>query len=116
MVKHAADMPVEHRPNMRQGEGTVTLTAAFQKGEYDSRTRLFSRITLPAGASIGYHVHEDEEEFFYFLSGEGELNDNGTPKAVRAGDASVTRSGEGHGLCNTGKQPLELLAVIALCP
>lgn len=116
MVKHAADMPVEHRPNMRQGEGTVTLTAAFEKGEYDSRTRLFSRITLPVGASIGYHIHEDEEEFFYFLSGEGELNDNGIPKAVKGGDASVTHNGEGHSLRNTGTQPLELLAVIALCP
>ena len=114
MLKHAADMPVENREHMRGGEGTVRLTAAFEKEEYSSPLRLFSRITLPAGASIGYHVHENEEEFFYFLSGEGEMDDNGTRVPVCAGDATVTRSGQGHALFNTGKEPLELVAVIAL--
>ncbi len=114
MLKHASDMPVEQRLHMREGDGTVTLTAAFEKGEYASPLRLFSRITLPAGASIGYHVHENEEEFFYVLSGCGEMDDNGTVVSLKAGDATVTRSGEGHALRNTGEEPLEVLAVIAL--
>lgn len=114
MLKHASDMPQEKREHMRDGEGTVTLTAAFEKGEYSSALRLFSRITLPAGASIGYHIHEEEEEFFYFLSGEGEMDDNGVRVPVHAGDATVTRSGQGHALYNTGNEPLQLLAVIAL--
>lgn len=112
MRKSSGDMPVEQRPHMRDGDGTVTLAAAFTPGEFDSRVRLFSRITLPAGASIGRHLHENEEEFFYFLSGTGEFDDDGTILPVGAGDATVTRSGQAHSLRNTGASPLELLAVI----
>ena len=95
MVHHPADMPVEKRPHMRGGEGIIALQAAFSPG-----------------GSIGYHVHEQEAEFFYVLSGEGMMDDNGTPAAIAAGDATVTRDGEGHGVVNTGSGPLELLAVI----
>lgn len=97
---------------MRDGMGTVTLSPALQPGDYQAGLRLFSRITLPPGASIGYHVHDGEEELFYFIAGEGELDDNGVKRPVRAGDASVTCSGEGHALRNTGAAPLELLAAI----
>ena len=112
MYHHSRELPEEQRLHMRGGDGTVTLTPAFDSGDYGAPVRLFSRITLPAGASIGYHVHEQEEEFFYFLSGTGIMDDNGTPVTVGAGDSTVTRSGEGHSLRNTGKVPLELVAVI----
>jgi mannose-6-phosphate isomerase-like protein (cupin superfamily) len=114
MLRHKKEMTEEKRPNMRGGDGEVTLSAVFSKGDYDSATRLFSRITLPVGASIGYHIHENEEEFFYFLSGKAEFNDNGTVVDVHAGDATVTRSGQGHAVRNNGDVPLELMAVIAL--
>lgn len=112
MVHHPADMPVEERPHMRGGEGTIALQAAFSQNDHASPVRLFSHITIPAGGSIGYHVHEREAEFFYVLSGQGVMDDNGTPAAIAAGDATVTRDGEGHSVLNTGSEPLELLAVI----
>lgn len=112
MVHHPADMPVEKRPHMRGGEGIIALQAAFSPRDHASPVRLFSRITIPAGGSIGYHIHEQEAEFFYVLSGEGMMDDNGTPAAIAAGDATVTRDGEGHGVVNTGSGPLELPAVI----
>lgn len=116
MVKQAGDMPDEFRPHMRDGDGTVQLTAVFSPDEYHSNTRLISRITLPVGASIGYHVHEQEEEFFYVLSGEALFNDNGRTVRLRAGDATVTRGGEGHAVQNDGAVPFEMLAVIVSYP
>ena len=113
MVKTNEQMTIETRENMRGGDGTVTLKALFKAGEYDSKLRLFSRITLPAGASIGYHIHDGEEEFYYFLEGSAEYNDNGEIKAVKAGDATITKSGQGHSVKNTGDRTLELIAVIA---
>ena len=113
MIRFANQAQPEIRENMRGGEGTVTLTPAFQPGDCQAKLRLFSRITLPAGASIGYHVHEGEEELFYFLSGTAEFNDNGTLHTVHAGDATVTGSGQGHSVRNTGDAPVEILAVIA---
>ena len=71
--------------------------------------RLFSRITIPAGGSIGYHIHEQEAEFSTSFP-EGMMDDNGSPAAITAGDATVTRDGEGHGVVNTGSSRLELLA------
>lgn len=112
MVHHSADMPLEERPRMRGGEGTIALRAAMAPGDYAAPVRLFSRITVPVGGSIGYHIHEQEEEFYYVLSGQGEMDDNGTPVSLAAGDATVTRDHEGHGVVNTGSTPLELLAVI----
>lgn len=112
MFKSYQNMPNELRENMRGGEGIISLQSIFQKGDYDSSTRLFSLITVPVGGSIGFHQHNGEEEFFYFLSGHGEFDDNGTSVSVSAGDATVTRSGEGHALRNTGDIPLELVAVI----
>ena len=112
MVRKFQSLPAEQREHMRGGDGTVTLTPGLQAGDYAAKLRLFSRITIPAGGSIGYHIHEQEAEFFYVLSGEGMMDDNGTPAAIAAGDATVTRDGEGHGVVNTGSGPLELLAVI----
>ena len=113
MIRQASGMVPEKRERMRGGDGTVTLTPALQPGDYDAGLRLFSRITLPAGASIGYHIHEGEEELFYFLAGTAEFNDNGEIRTVHAGDATVTRCGQGHSVRNTGDVPVEILAVIA---
>lgn len=97
---------------MRGGDGTVTLTPGCRPALRRGAAPVF-RITLPAGASIGTHVHQDEEEFFYILTGTGEFDDNGTAVAVGPGDSTVTRSGECHSIRNTGDTPLELLAIIA---
>lgn len=113
MVRKFQSLPAEQRERMRGGDGVVTLTPALQAGDYAAKLRLFSRITLPVGGSIGAHVHEGEEEFFYILAGAGELDDNGTATPVAPGDATVTRSGERHAIRNTGDTPLELLAIIA---
>jgi len=112
MIKKAADMPSENREQMRGGDGTVTLTHAFSPNEWGSSTRLFSKVTLPPGTSIGYHLHEGEEEFFFFLAGEAEYNDNGTLVSVKAGDATLAPDGHGHAVRNTGDGPLELIAAI----
>lgn len=95
MVRKFQSLPVEQREHMRGGDGTVTLTPGLQAGDYAAKLRLFSRITLPAGASIGTHVHQDEEEFFYILTGTGNLtttarrllSSRGTPPSPAAANA-----------------------------
>ena len=46
------------------------------------------------------------------LSGEGELNDNGTITTLRAGDVSFTDSGEQHAIVNKGTEPLVFIGLI----
>ena len=58
------------------------------------------------------HTHEGDNEIFYFLSGTGEYNDNGTIVEVGPGDTTICSDGELHGLKNTGDVPLEFIALI----
>ncbi|MEG2204995.1 MAG: cupin domain-containing protein, partial [Oscillospiraceae bacterium] len=51
-------------------------------------------------------------EIYALLTGEGDYNDNGTIRPVRAADVTFCPDGELHGLKNTGSAPLELIAFI----
>ena len=69
-------------------------------------------MTLAPGNSVGYHVHEGDNEIYYILSGTGEYNDNGNICTISAGDVTICNDGESHGLLNTGVEPIELIALI----
>ena len=67
-----------------------------------------------AGCTLGYHVHHNESETYYIISGQGEYNDNGMFRNVAAGDMTFTPDGKGHGLVNTGNTDLVFMALIIL--
>ena len=104
----------EKRPNMRGGEGTATVEAFIKEGTngLPEKLRLYSRIYLPAGASIGYHVHEGEAEVFHFEAGKGRVKDDEQVLTVEPGDVLITTSGHGHSVENIGDAELILTAVI----
>ena len=103
----------EVRENMLCGKGAVTITHLWQKNEMNTaHCRMAARLTLPPGAGIGYHVHENEEEIFYVISGTAELDDNGTVRKLFPGDTSLTGNGAGHSLANAGQEDLVVMAVI----
>lgn len=112
MVIKDKQMQTEHRENMRGGEGTVNLLGVVPSEYLPQKCRLFSVVTLEKGCSIGRHMHEDESEFFYVLQGQGVLDDNGTITAFNAGDCSICRSGEFHGIANENDTPLKFVAAI----
>jgi mannose-6-phosphate isomerase-like protein (cupin superfamily) len=114
MIRTSESMETEARPGMRGGTGVVTVRHFFKPEEMTARTRLCARLTLPPGASIGSHQHEHEDEVYIVLNGEGVLDDGHTKTTVRAGDAVLTGKGESHAIANTGKDVLEIIAVIML--
>ena len=113
MIRNAADCKVEYREHMRDGNGTVKLTS-FIAGpeELNEKGRLFSKITLNPGCSIGYHVHDKDAELFYIMKGTGGYSDNGEEKIVHAGDVTICSTGTGHSIANETDEVLELVAVI----
>lgn len=113
MIVRANAYPADPRPNMRGGDGTVTLTP-LGKDELPAKCRLFSTIELPVGASIGYHVHEGETEMFCFLRGKGAVRDDDETVEVGPGDAMFTPGGHGHSVANIGDEPLVIVACIVL--
>lgn len=102
----------ELRHEMRGGKGNVELLHIFKQDEMTGKARLFARITLNPGCSIGMHKHENEEEIFYVLSGKGTLNDNGNITELSPGDASLTGNGSSHSIENNGSEPLVFIAAI----
>jgi mannose-6-phosphate isomerase-like protein (cupin superfamily) len=111
MIIHRNEMKVEEKEKMRDGNGTVHFTH-FVDGGTQKNLRMLAELTLPPGASIGYHRHDAETEYFLILSGEGVVNDNGREAAVTAGDAIITGGGTSHSIANTGTVPLVFHAVI----
>lgn len=95
------------------GEGSITLRALLNGDEeMNGKGWFFSVITVGPTDSIGYHVHEGEDETMYVMSGQGEVDDNGTIIPFAAGDVLRTFDGQGHMLRNTTIQPLELISLI----
>lgn len=103
---------VEHAEQKAGGEGVTRIERLIDGKALGDHCRLFARVTLEPHSSIGYHEHHGESEAYYILSGQGRYDDNGIPAAVGPGDVTHTPSGHGHGIANTGKVPLEFIALI----
>ena len=96
----------------RGGEGTVFMTDFLSKEDACQKGRLFTRLTLPQGASMGMHRHEGEFEVYYFLTGEALVGDGEREIPMHPGDMYLCRDGEQHALKNAGNGDLELIAII----
>jgi mannose-6-phosphate isomerase-like protein (cupin superfamily) len=111
MVIQRGEMKSEKKEKMRDGEGTVTFNYLVDC-EKEKNVRMLAELTLPPGASIGYHRHDSETEYYFIISGSGSVNDNGTERAVKVGDSVITGNGASHSIKNTGVVPLVFHAVI----
>ena len=110
MIRRHDDQEFSIRESMRGGNGVVELTGLIKP--LPEKARMFSLLRLVPGTSIGYHVHENETEMFYFVEGCARVCDNGTYYDVCEGDAMATYSGQGHGVENTGDRDLVIVAVV----
>ena len=81
---------------------------------WDPRVRLFSLIQVKPGEEVEYHMHIGESETFFILSGQGVYNDNGTTIEVSPGMVTLTPSGQGHSIKNTGNEMLTFIALIVV--
>lgn len=111
MVIEEKDMVTSVREHMRGGEGSVRQTIVVPK-EKLLNARLFARLVLDPGCSIGAHQHSHEVEYYYILQGEGVVTEDDGDHRVRKGDVVVTGWGQSHSIRNSAGGPLELLAVI----
>ena len=95
------------------GRGEMTIERLLGAAELKDKCGLYARVTLPPGSVLGYHEHHGNGECYFILSGEGEYDDNGVVRTVRAGDVTWTPDGTGHGLSNEkGTEPVVFMALI----
>ncbi|MBR4401611.1 MAG: cupin domain-containing protein [Synergistes sp.] len=97
--------------NIRGGAGEALIFASSLPEE--GPLSLASRIELAPGSSIGLHRHDEDEEIYAIVSGEGIYSYDGGECEALAGDIFTTKKGMSHALKNTGKTPLVFFAVVA---
>jgi len=98
---------------IRGGNGEVEMHQIINSAEeLCGKGRLFNKMILTPGNSIGEHYHTGDNEYFYILSGTGLYNDNGNVVRVQAGDTAICYDGQYHSMVNDGDAPLEFIALI----
>lgn len=113
MVKSKEEVIIERKPGPFDGRGKITVRSLLDgEEEMYCKGRVFAHTTVHPKAAIGYHVHLNESETYYILSGTGKFNDNGVIRTVTAGNVTYTGAGEGHGIENDSDDPLEMIALI----
>ena len=100
------------RKNASGGKGEISVKYILNEEEMNGKGKMFSEVTIAPGCSLGYHEHVGNSETYYIIRGEGEYNDNGDLRPVKAGDVTFTPDGCGHGLRNTGLEDLVFMALI----
>ena len=90
------------------GGGKSTAYPFF--GKFKGNKVTFRKRILHPGSSIGYHLQE-EQEIYYILNGNGNLQMNGKGIPVTTGDAILTLPGSSHGIKPAGNEDLTMLIV-----
>ena len=94
------------------GKEKMFMTDLADFDASDTKIKLFSMIRLNPGEEVEYHMHVGESETYFILSGHGIYNDNGNKVDAVPGMVTLTPSGEGHALKNTGDEILAFIALI----
>lgn len=105
-------MDTEKVDHAAGGKGYILRQKLLSDEQLNGKNGMFARITIKPGCSLGYHEHHDNAEAYYILSGEGQYDDNGIVRTVKAGDVTYTPDGKGHSLENTGAADLVFIALI----
>ena len=118
MIFRIEQMKRERREAFAGGSGGGYCLHALSLLERipQSRFQQASRIELDPGSIVGEHVHLNNEELYWIVSGMGVFSDDGIEAPAKPGDLLLTLRGHRHGLRNTGSEPLVFLAVIVGAP
>lgn len=92
--------------------GVLKVEQILNEEQLNGKCGLYARCTLEPGATLNHHDHHGETETYFILSGTGVYEDNGTDVPAKADDVFFCKDGNGHGITNTGDEPLVFMALI----
>ena len=67
MVRKENTVAVEH---LGGGKGTAYVHHIISKEEFLGHGRMYAKVVLPPGASVGWHQHVHDTEPYYILKGQ----------------------------------------------
>ncbi len=112
MIRRSEEIPVRDSVNARGGNGTVHFYDFMKPEDAEGHGRLFSKLILPPGASIGEHQHEGEFEAFYVVDGNPTVTDNGDVVDLKPGDMHLCPNGSFHSVANKTDKDVTMIALI----
>jgi mannose-6-phosphate isomerase-like protein (cupin superfamily) len=75
--------------------------------------RVYAKVTLQKGCSVGYHMHHGDGEDYYVIKGTATIDDNHERTVtLQVGEHFFTASGKGHSLTNLSDEELQVMALI----
>ena len=101
-----------------ESRGKRYMYHILTKDELNGHGRLYARVVLPSGSSVGWHQHVHDTEPYYVLKGEGDFffgdtkDGPRTKEHVRAGQVCLINVGQWHSIENNSGEELELMALI----
>lgn len=120
-VKHeqcytSGELTELNKQDVAGGKGTLYGEFAFirDNAREEDAIKEIGFMTLKHGDFIGTHKHADNEDAYLILSGKGVFTDGeGNAYIVQAGDMTIARPGQAHGLANLFDEDLVFLDIIA---
>jgi len=103
------ESPLVDLPNCHEGIGILKHNNAFLTESFASGLLFIHHTILPPGTTIGVHAHENDEEVYIVLEGDGLYTEDEEKFVVKTGDILRNRPYGTHGLVNTGEKDLKLL-------
>ena len=100
--------PADHAVYSSQKMGKATL--------FESPRLLVGLNAFEPGQEHALHAHAGEDKVYHVIEGEGLFLLQGRTLAMKAGDLLVAPEGVPHGVRNTGKVRLLVLAILAPAP
>lgn len=94
---------------IHDGKGLCRHSGVFAGDEIDAPVQFINYTVIPPNASFGLHSHENDNEFYVLLEGEGVYQQDGKEIKVKKGDIMMNAPYAEHGIYNTGDKDMELL-------
>lgn len=89
----------------------VPRKALLRVGETKTKIQTVNYAWLKPAQSFSPHKHNDCEELYFFLEGEGEMKIDNKTFSVKKGDFVVIEKGEWHSLRNNNKKKIVFLTI-----
>lgn len=91
------------------GEGFIKWARIIDSYKLSS-INFIDKAIVPPGSSIGIHFHNDSEEIYFILSGNGEMTIGEKKIPIKPFDIIVNRASS-HSLINNSNNNIEILVV-----
>lgn len=104
MIVHLADVKVHPEPY------------ADYRPIFETKRLNVTHVRIKPGETVPSHVHRDEDQVYYVVSGTGFVELDGQRTEVAAGSGVLIPLGTEHLITNTGSDPLDYVFFVVFIP